>query len=421
MRRMHVFFALTIAVMLILGACNLGVASPPPPATDAPVEPSQAPAATEPPVLTEVPVASPTIIPIDLSGPPMERGSKFTYVDGNVIVAVPSGQFVMGYGGDDNPEHTVNTSDFWIYRAKVTNAQYALCLRMGQCSAPDANDNPGFPDPLTRQPHTALLCMDGCRRKRSGRRRRAVRKGIFIRGAMQRRIATWQILRTVCARPPRSRNIRRDRAFTRRWTCRATPMSGWQIGTVPRITVNRRRMTQWDRTPGRNVRCVRTRSTRPPTNRNRRAVSRTTRTMPNRTSGSVVWFRIRPISLLIVRRWSRMDRMPSRACRWVGARHRRPAPPLILRRTCIARETRLSRTWSLPVYPAPRSTRTVAPRPVTRQNSFVRVQGKFRSRRIARNPCRVTHPARRDINRMEICARRLVVRGRACRDSIMIP
>ena len=148
MRRMHVFFALTIAVMLILGACNLGVASPPPPATDAPVEPSQAPAATEPPVLTEVPVASPTIIPIDLSGPPMERGSKFTYVDGNVIVAVPSGQFVMGYGGDDNPEHTVNTSDFWIYRAKVTNAQYALCLRMGQCSAPDANDNPGFPDPL---------------------------------------------------------------------------------------------------------------------------------------------------------------------------------------------------------------------------------------------------------------------------------
>ena len=149
MRRLHVFFVLTVAALLVLGACNLGVATPP--ATEAPVEPNQPPAETEPPVLTEVPVepvASPTIIPIDLSGPPMEVGSKFTYVDGNVIVAVPAGQFIMGYGGDDNPEHPVNVSDFWIYRAKVTNSQYALCVRTGGCSLPDPADNPGFVDPL---------------------------------------------------------------------------------------------------------------------------------------------------------------------------------------------------------------------------------------------------------------------------------
>lgn len=149
MRRVHVFFALTIAAMLILGACNLGAT--PPPDTEAPVEPSQPPAETEPPILTEVPiepVASPTIIPIDLSGPPMEIGSKYTYVDGSVLVAVPGGEFLMGYGGDDNPIHTVNLSDFWIYRAKVTNSQYALCVKVGECSPPDTNKNPGFSDPL---------------------------------------------------------------------------------------------------------------------------------------------------------------------------------------------------------------------------------------------------------------------------------
>ena len=148
MRRMHVFLVSTIAA-LMLGACNLGAATPP--ATEAPVVPSQPPAETEPPALTEVPVepvASPTLVSIDLSGPPMEVGSKFTYVDGSVLVAVPAGQFIMGYGGADNPEHPVNVSDFWIYRAKVTNAQFALCVNSGQCPPPDANDNPGFADPF---------------------------------------------------------------------------------------------------------------------------------------------------------------------------------------------------------------------------------------------------------------------------------
>ena len=150
MRKMRVFFALTVAAMLVLGACNLG-ATPPPPATEAPVEPSQPPVATEPPALTEVPVepvASPTLVPVDLSGPPMEIGSKFVYVDGSVLVAVPGGEFVMGYGGVDNPVHKVNVSDFWIYRAKVTNSQFALCVKLGECSPPDPAKNDGFGDPL---------------------------------------------------------------------------------------------------------------------------------------------------------------------------------------------------------------------------------------------------------------------------------
>jgi hypothetical protein len=50
----------------------------------------------------------------------------------------------MGGGGTDNPEHQVTLSDYWIYSTEVTNQQYALCVGLGNCTAPDANDNPGF-------------------------------------------------------------------------------------------------------------------------------------------------------------------------------------------------------------------------------------------------------------------------------------
>ena len=146
MKRQKVLILLTISILVIL-ACNVGVASPPP-ATEAPAEPSQSPAATETSALTEVPVASPTLEAIDWSVPPMEVGSKFFYVDGSVIVAVPGGEFVMGYGGEDDPKHTVNVSDFWIYRTKVTNRQYALCMQAGACSELKMSKNPGFEDPL---------------------------------------------------------------------------------------------------------------------------------------------------------------------------------------------------------------------------------------------------------------------------------
>ena len=71
----------------------------------------------------------------------MEIGSSFTYVDGETLVAVPSGPFNMGHGTADNPEHKVILSDFWIYATKVTNGQYALCEAQGQCTTPDTTDN----------------------------------------------------------------------------------------------------------------------------------------------------------------------------------------------------------------------------------------------------------------------------------------
>ena len=131
-------------LVLVLSAC--APAASPTPTMPPPTEPP----ATEPPAeLPPVEEAStPTLAPVDFAGPPMEVGSKYTYVDGSILVAVPAGPFIMGHGGADNPEHTVTLSDYWIYRAEVTNGQYARCVQAGQCDPPDLELNTVFSDPL---------------------------------------------------------------------------------------------------------------------------------------------------------------------------------------------------------------------------------------------------------------------------------
>ena len=143
MRKLNVILSVLAIGVLVLSACNAPVTEPPSSATQPPVE-------TEPPVITEVPIEpTATIVSIpDLSGPPMEVGSQFQYVDGSVLVAVPGGPFIMGHGGDDNPEHEVTVSDFWMYRAKVTNSQYAFCVALGKCTPPNTEKNAGYGDPL---------------------------------------------------------------------------------------------------------------------------------------------------------------------------------------------------------------------------------------------------------------------------------
>ncbi|MBC7878274.1 MAG: SUMF1/EgtB/PvdO family nonheme iron enzyme [Anaerolineales bacterium] len=136
MKRFAHLISIVTLMSLILSACNLP-GSPMIPITGVTetVEPS-IPA-------TEVPA---TLIPIDLAGPLMEVGSKYPYVDGTILVAVPGGTFIMGYQGEDNPIHEVTVSDFWIYSTKVTNSQYALCIASGLCTRPDEENNPLFGD-----------------------------------------------------------------------------------------------------------------------------------------------------------------------------------------------------------------------------------------------------------------------------------
>ncbi|HWA15676.1 MAG TPA: formylglycine-generating enzyme family protein, partial [Gemmatimonadales bacterium] len=98
---------------------------------------------------TQETTSTPTLVPINLAGPEMAVGSKWLYADGSILVAVPSGIFTMGRAnGVDNPEHQVNLSEFWIYRTKVTNFQYAFCVAQGGCTPPSLTDNPDFADPI---------------------------------------------------------------------------------------------------------------------------------------------------------------------------------------------------------------------------------------------------------------------------------
>ncbi len=128
MKPTRLFFSLNAVVLVLLAACA----------------PASTPAATQAPVTTAPPAAPGTLPPpepaaepeLDLAGP--DVGSTMVWIDGSLLVFVPHGEFQMGAGGQDNPAHTVGLSDFWVYRTKVTNRMYALCVAAGRCSPPQA-------------------------------------------------------------------------------------------------------------------------------------------------------------------------------------------------------------------------------------------------------------------------------------------
>jgi formylglycine-generating enzyme required for sulfatase activity len=134
-------FFICIVLLLILAACA-------PQSTPTAVEGPGNPASSASSSAGSGSPATPPLTPIVLSGPEMAVGSTFLYVDGSILVAVPGGIFTMGHGGFDNLIHQVNLSDFWIYRTKVTNGQYAFCVGTGKCTPPNRKDDPLFSDPL---------------------------------------------------------------------------------------------------------------------------------------------------------------------------------------------------------------------------------------------------------------------------------
>ena len=138
MKHLRFVFYVALILLTMLAACA------PKPVPTAATVPD-----TEPPILIPAPTeasATATLTPIILSGPEMKVGSTYQYVDGTLLVAVPAGLFTMGHGGLDNPEHTVTLGDFWIYSTKVTNQQYAFCVKSGQCTTPDLKDNIAYTD-----------------------------------------------------------------------------------------------------------------------------------------------------------------------------------------------------------------------------------------------------------------------------------
>lgn len=141
----HLRFVSFVAVFVLVSQGACGPKLPAPAALPSPAAPSAAPV----PVSTEVPaVAPPTSASATFSGPEMQMGSTFLYVDGSLLVPVPPGAFTMGAGGSDNPVHVVTLKGFWIYRTEVTNEQYAWCVEAGRCSPPNLDDNQAYTDRL---------------------------------------------------------------------------------------------------------------------------------------------------------------------------------------------------------------------------------------------------------------------------------
>lgn len=127
MQKSHLVLLVTTLSVLVAGCGGVTEASPVPDQDS-----------SEPAVPQDQPVNPtldiPTLQPINLAGPP--AGTPMVWVDGSILVHVPGGDFIMGDGGDDNPIHTVGLSSFWIYRTKVTNRMYSICVAAGDCALP---------------------------------------------------------------------------------------------------------------------------------------------------------------------------------------------------------------------------------------------------------------------------------------------
>jgi iron(II)-dependent oxidoreductase len=144
MRKVHALIAGLVLAMTVLTACIPGF---PPEEQASPTPVVVTVVVTEAPTEAPPEEATPTLATINLAGPEMAIGSTWPYVDGSLLIAVPGGSFLMGRGGGtDNPQHEVTVDDFWIYRTEVTNQQYARCVAVGGCNAPDVEDNPSYLD-----------------------------------------------------------------------------------------------------------------------------------------------------------------------------------------------------------------------------------------------------------------------------------
>jgi formylglycine-generating enzyme required for sulfatase activity len=65
--------------------------------------------------------------------------------DGQIMVAVPAGDFLMGSlasdplaSADEKPQRPVYLDHFWIDKTEISNAQYQLCVEAGVCTPPHA-------------------------------------------------------------------------------------------------------------------------------------------------------------------------------------------------------------------------------------------------------------------------------------------
>jgi formylglycine-generating enzyme required for sulfatase activity len=148
MRHLHLSLMAVIVLLVVAAACApqsgpgqpQALSSTQQPATAQPTEPVS--------VVPPEPALTESLAPITLSIPPMQVGSLYRYFDGALLDAIPNdGPFLMGGVAEDNRQHQVTVSDYWMYSTEVTNQMYAWCVSLGKCTPPGAAANPGYADP----------------------------------------------------------------------------------------------------------------------------------------------------------------------------------------------------------------------------------------------------------------------------------
>ena len=139
-RYVHVIATVMIVLTLLVGCGKAQSTMVPVPPTVTPVPPTATPTPAEPPM-------------------PALGDIRIRTADGMAMVYVPSGEFLMGSTDAEidaissqceqglidqvycerrsyeyeSPQHSVALDGFWMDRTEVTNAQYALCVKDGNC------------------------------------------------------------------------------------------------------------------------------------------------------------------------------------------------------------------------------------------------------------------------------------------------
>ena len=122
---MKKLFPITMALILVLSACQLGGQAQP--------------------TAISLPTAFPTNTPPAINAPEAAGGEagaeRASSVDGMPQVYIPDGTFRMGgldtdVNKDEEPAHDVTLKGFWMDKLEVTNAMYTLCVKAGACQPP---------------------------------------------------------------------------------------------------------------------------------------------------------------------------------------------------------------------------------------------------------------------------------------------
>jgi formylglycine-generating enzyme required for sulfatase activity len=89
-------------------------------------------------VVTDTETPMPPTSTATATSTPAIGSTRIAPRDGMVQLYVPAGEFIMGNDdvADEKPSHSVELDAFWIDQTEVTNAMYAMCVRVDACNEP---------------------------------------------------------------------------------------------------------------------------------------------------------------------------------------------------------------------------------------------------------------------------------------------